>query len=383
MERIKLHDVGRVTNYIEYDIRKAFDDVLKEEKYLRGSHVRKFEEQWMKYTGAEECATVTNGTDALHTAGMVANIKPGDEVIVPAHTYISTAEAFMNLGAKLKYVDAKISDYCVDEDKIEKQITNKTKAIVWTDINGQTPDVDKIVKVAKKHKITTIDDAAMAHGATYKKRRAGINADITCFSFGPVKPLGAIGGGGAITGSQEVCRRAREIRNHGFSIGLLDGSYCADLSKLPRDKRNLIGEHIGWNRNIHSLQAGFLLAKLPYLNELTEMNRKHASRYNEHLKGIVEHIPEEQTDRFHVYHLYSILTNRRNDLKTYLAKKNIQSLIHWKIPVNEYPFLTPIDKTPIPVAKQIAQQTLSLPCHPFLRENEQDYIIDSILNFYK
>ena len=94
MERIKLHDVGRVTNYIEYDIRKTFDEVLKEEKYLRGSHVRKFEEQWMKYTGAEECATVTNGTDALHTAGMVANIKPGDEVIVPAHTFISTSNKY-------------------------------------------------------------------------------------------------------------------------------------------------------------------------------------------------------------------------------------------------------------------------------------------------
>ena len=383
MDKIKLHDLARITNYIEYDLRKAFDDVLNEAKYLRGPQVRKFEEEWIEFTGAEECATLTSGTDALHTAGMIANIMPADEVIMPAHTFISTAEAFVNLGATLRYVDAKVSDYGIDEDKIEEQITSKTKAIVWTDVNGQTPDIDKIVAIAKKHNITTIDDAAMAHGATYKKRMTGTNADITCFSFGPVKPLGAIGGAGAVTGSQEVCRRAREIRNHGRSVGLVDGSYCADLSKMPRDQRDSIGEHIGWNRNIHTLQAGFLLAKLPYLNELNEMKRNHAFKYNKHLKDVVQHIPEEQTNRHHVYHLYSILTNRRVELKDYLTKKNIESLIHWRIPVNEYPFLTLIDDTPIPIAKQIAEQTLTLPCHPFLSENEQDYIIDSILDFYK
>ena len=385
MERIKLHDVGRVTNYIEYDIRKAFDDVLKEEKYLRGSHVRKFEEQWMKYTGAEECATLTSGTDALHTAGMIANIMPADEVIMPAHTFISTAEAFVNLGATLRYVDAKVSDYGIDEDKIEEQITSKTKAIVWTDVNGQTPDIDKIVAIAKKHNLTTIDDAAMAHGATYKKRMTGTNADITAFSFGPVKPLGAIGGAGAVTGSQEVCRRAREIRNHGRSVGLVDGSFCADLSRIPRAQRDSIGEHIGWNRNIHSLQAGFLSAKLPYLNELNEMKRKHAFRYNKHLKDVVQHIPEELTDRRHVYHLYSILSNRREELREYLNDVNVESLIHWKIPVNEYPFLTQVNsKTEYPyIAKQISEQTLSLPCHPFLREDEQDYIIEHVKKFYE
>ena len=383
MDKIKLHDLARITNYIEYDLRKAFDDVLNEAKYLRGPQVRKFEEEWIEFTGAEECATLTSGTDALHTAGMIANIMPADEVIMPAHTFISTAEAFVNLGATLRYVDAKVSDYGIDEDKIEEQITSKTKAIVWTDVNGQTPDIDKIVAIAKKHNITTIDDAAMAHGATYKKRMTGTNADITCFSFGPVKPLGAIGGAGGVTGSQEVCRRAREIRNHGRSVGLVDGSYCADLSKMPRDQRDSIGEHIGWNRNIHTLQAGFLLAKLPYLNELNEMKRNHAFKYNKHLKDVVQHIPEEQTNRHHVYHLYSILTNRRVELKDYLTKKNIESLIHWRIPVNEYPFLTLIDDTPIPIAKQIAEQTLTLPCHPFLSENEQDYIIDSILDFYK
>lgn len=385
MDKIKLHDLKRVSDHIQEDLNKAYMDCMNEAKYLRGPQVRKFEEEWIEFTGTEECATLTSGTDALHTAGMIANIMPADEVIMPAHTFISTAEAFVNLGATLRYVDAKVSDYGIDEDKIEEQITSKTKAIVWTDVNGQTPDIDKIVAIAKKHNLTTIDDAAMAHGATYKKRMTGTNADITAFSFGPVKPLGAIGGAGAVTGSQEVCRRAREIRNHGRSVGLVDGSFCADLSRIPRAQRDSIGEHIGWNRNIHSLQAGFLSAKLPYLNELNEMKRQHAFRYNEHLKDVVQHIPEELTDRRHVYHLYSILSNRREELREYLNDVNVESLIHWKIPVNEYPFLTQVNsKTEYPyIAKQISEQTLSLPCHPFLREDEQDYIIEHVRKFYE
>ena len=166
MDKIKLHDLKRVSEHIQEDLNKAYMDCMNEAKYLRGPQVRKFEEEWIEFTGAEECATLTSGTDALHTAGMIANIMPADEVIMPAHTFISTAEAFVNLGAILKYVDAKVSDYGIDEDKIEEQITSKTKAIVWTDVNGQTPDIDKIVAIAKKHNLTTIDDAAMAHGAT-------------------------------------------------------------------------------------------------------------------------------------------------------------------------------------------------------------------------
>jgi dTDP-4-amino-4,6-dideoxygalactose transaminase len=379
MDKIKLHDLKRVSDHIQEDLNKAYMECIHEARYLRGPQVRLFEEKWTAYTGAEECTTLTSGTDALHTAGMIANIGPGDEVIMPAHTFVATAEAFVNLGATLKYVDSKVSDYGINEDSIEEQITNKTKAIVWTDVNGQTPDIDKIVEVAKKHNITTIDDAAMAHGATYKKRMAGTNADITAFSFGPVKPLGAIGGAGAITGSLEVCRRAREIRNHGRSVE------TADLSKIPRAQRDSIGKHIGWNRNIHTLQAGFLLAKLPYLNELNDMKRQHAFKYSEQLKDVVQHVPTELPDRYHVYHLYSILSNRRDELREYLNDVNIESLIHWKIPVNEYPFLTQVDsKSVYPyIAKQITEQILSLPCHPFLREDEQDYIIEHVRKFYE
>jgi dTDP-4-amino-4,6-dideoxygalactose transaminase len=377
MERIKLHDLSRVSSHIQKDLDRAYRECMEQAQYLRGPQVRKFEEAWMKYTGVEDCAAVTSGTDALHTAGMIADIGPGDEVILCAHTFVATGEAFVNLGAELRYVDAKTSDYCIDEQSIKHQITKKTKAIVWTDVNGQTPDVDAITKVASEHGITTIDDASMAHGATYNGRMAGTHADITAFSFGPVKPLGAIGGAGAITGSVEVCDRAREIRNHGRPTPI------ADQGAIPRSQRDSVGDRIGWNRNMHSLQAGFLLAKLPYLDELNDMKRNHAFRYNSLLSDVVEHVPEEQPGRHHVYHLYSLLSEHRDRLRVYLDQAGIESLVHWKIPINEYPFLTQTHVDKVPISKQISLQTLSLPCHPFLKEDEQDYIIEHVRRFYE
>ena len=378
MEKIKLHDLKRISDHIKKDLDKAYQNCIEESIYLRGPQVRQFEEKWIQYTGAEDCATLTSGTDALHTAGMIANIQPGDEVILPAHTFVATAEAFMNLGATLRYVDCKIADYGIEEYAIDEKITAKTKAIVWTDVNGQTPDVDIIKMIAKRHNIMTICDAAASHGSKYKNKMSGTLADITAFSFGPVKPLGAIGGAGAVTGSKEVCRRAREIRNHGRTV-LSDK---ANQGAVPREQRDSVGNKIGWNRNMHTIQAGFLLAKLPYLDELNDMKRQHAFRYNKLLGDIVEHVPEECENRYHVYHLYSILSSHREELRKHLHNSSIESLIHWKIPVNQHPFFTQYSKSLLPISNQIAEQTLSLPCSPFLKRDEQDYICDKIMEFY-
>ena len=149
MQKIKLHDLKRISNYIDNELKKAFNSVLDEAQYLRGSHVIKFEQAWCEYTEAKDCCALTSGTDALHTAAMITKVGPGDEVIMPAHTYIATAEAFMHTGATLEYIDSKVSDYNINEDKILEQITDKTKVIVWTDVKGQTPEIDKILKGQK------------------------------------------------------------------------------------------------------------------------------------------------------------------------------------------------------------------------------------------
>ena len=160
MEKIKIHDLKRISSYIQKDLDKAYHNTLDESCYLRGSAVQEFEKQWTEYTGAEDCCALTSGTDALHTAAMITGVGPGDEVIMPAHGFIASIGPWLHTGATIKYVDCKLSDYCIDEDKIEAQITDKTKVILWIDINGQTPDVDKIVAIANKHKLTTVEDAA-------------------------------------------------------------------------------------------------------------------------------------------------------------------------------------------------------------------------------
>jgi len=263
-------------------------------------------------------------------------------------------------------VDSKVSDYCIDEDKIEAQISDKTKVIVWTDINGQTPDVDKILAIAEKHNLWTVEDAAPSSGASYKDRKVGTLADITCFSFGPVKPLGAIGGAGGITGSKAICDQVREIRNHGRGKGTGRDGFIS----------------LGWNRNAHTLQASFLLAKLPYLDELNDMKRAHAFRYNQELSELVGHTPQENSNNYHPYHLYSILVDERNSLREHMNRNDIETLIHWHTPLHRYPFTT--DATiQLPVSEQIANTTLSLPCSPFLTTEEQDKVISTVRDFYE
>lgn len=363
MDKIRLHDLRRISDHIQKDIDKAFKDTLEEACYLRGSAVTEFERQWTDYTGAEDFCTLTSGTDALHTAAIIADVGPGDEVIMPGHGFIATIGPFLHRGATIRYVDCKLSDYCIDEEQIEKQITDKTKAIVWIDINGQTPDVDKIIALAKKHNLVTIEDAAPSAGAVYKNKKVGTLADITCFSFGPVKPLGAIGGGGGIAGTKRICDEARRIRNHG---------------RVDREEYKALG----WNRNMHTIQAAFLLAKLPYLDELNEMKREHAMFYNKHLHDVVKHVPHEQPHRYHPYHLYSVLVDQRDKLKEYTRKNDIETLVHWQCGVHEFEFSTRTDEA-LPITKQITTKTLSLPCSPFLTVAERQHVLDTVLKFHE
>lgn len=369
MDKIKLHDLKRISNHIRNDLDRAYRDVMDEGNYLRGSAVAKLEQAWAEYIGAEDCCALTSGSDALHTAAMIIDTQPGDEIICCSHSYIATVEGFLHEGADIKWVDSKISDYCINEDNIEKLISNKTKAIVWTDINGQSPDIDKIVSVAKKYNLWTIKDAAPSAGSMYKNKIIGNrdhNIDITCFSFGPVKNFGAIGGAGAITGSKEICDEARQIKNHG------------------RDKNHTRYDHsrAGWNRNIHTLQSAFLLAKLPYLQELNAMKREHANIYNNALAEVVKNVPLEQPHQYHTYHLYSVLVENRNDLSSYLQKNNIEALAHWPRGLHDYSH-TPNSNEELVNTNTITSHTLSLPCSSFLTKQECQYVIDHIHIFYK
>jgi len=367
MNKIKLHDLKRISDYMRKDLDRAYMQIMDEGNYLRGSSIDNLEQAWADYSGAEDCCTITSGSDALHTAAQIIGIKPGDEIVCCSHSYIATVEGFIHEGAKVRWVDSKLADYCIDEEKIETQITPNTKAIVWTDINGQSPDIDKIVKIAKKHNLWTIKDAAPSAGGLYKGKKIGHrdhNIDITCFSFGPVKNFGAIGGAGAITGSHAICDEARQLKNHG------------------RDKNYTRYDHTraGWNRNMHTIQAGFLLAKLPYLDELNKRKREHALIYNEKLSNLVKHVPEEQPHQYHTYHLYSVLVEDRPGLTKFLQDHGIEALSHWPKGLHEYQHTTD-SNIDLPITQTITSQTLSLPCSPFLTKQEQSYVIDHVHMF--
>ena len=165
MDWIKIHDLKRISTHIQNDLDKAYRDVMDEGNYLRGKSIAQLENAWIEYTGAEDCCTLTSGTDALHTAAMISGVGPGDEVICCSHSYIATVEPFLHQGATIKWIDSKLTDFCIDEDKIEEKITSRTKVIVWTNINGQSPNLEKIVELARKHNIMTIEDAAPSAGA--------------------------------------------------------------------------------------------------------------------------------------------------------------------------------------------------------------------------
>ena len=368
MDWIKIHDLKRISTHIQNDLDKAYKDVMDEGNYLRGKSIAQLENAWIEYTGAEDCCTLTSGTDALHTAAMISGVGPGDEVICCSHSYIATVEPFLHQGATIKWIDSKLTDFCIDEDKIAEKITSRTKVIVWTNINGQSPNLEKIVELARKHNIMTIEDAAPSAGARYKNKPIGHKdhaVDITCFSFGPVKNFGAIGGAGGITGSKEICDEARQIKNHG------------------RDKNMTRYDHtaLGWNRNMHTLQASFLLAKLPYLDELNDMKREHATYYNQSLHNVVNHIPEEQEDRHHVYHHYAVLVDSRQELSTFLKDKNVEALAHWPKGLHDYVH-TPNSNEKLINTDKITSQTISLPCSPFLTKTEREYVAEMVHQFY-
>jgi dTDP-4-amino-4,6-dideoxygalactose transaminase len=366
MHKIKIHDLKRKSDFVRQTLQKAFDDVLDEANYLRGSYIKQFESQWAEYCGAEDCTALTSGTDALHIAGLVAGLKAGDEIIMPAHTYIASPEPFAHIGCTIKWVDNKLSDYLIDEDQIEKLITDKTKAIVYVDMLGQTPDIEKILSIAKKHNLITIEDAAPASGARYKNKVTGGFADITAFSFGPVKNLGAIGGSGCITGSKKYCDLAKQLSFHG---------------QMPGSGRDTFLK-LGYNRKPHNLQYAFLLAKLPHLETFIEKQRSLAFRYNTELKDIVNHVPEQAPDRYHTYHLYSILVDKRDELQDYLRKQNIECLRHYTKPMFDYEFLSGKNIS-TPITDRIIKETISIPCHAFLTQEEQDYVIEHIKKFYE
>ena len=340
-------------------IDRAIKNVLQTSSFITGPLVEKFEKEMTDYTGAEACASIGSGTNALICA-LRSVIEPGDEVITTAHTFVSTTEAICVAGGVPVFVD--IGDYyCISIKDIKDRITDKTKAILFVDLYGQTPDIEQLRSTAKEHNLYLIEDAAQSFGSRYKSHMVGSLADLTCFSFNPVKNLGAIGDAGMVTGSKELIEKVKMYRDHG------------------RTSRYEYQE-VGYNMRIDNLQAMVVLAKLPYLKEWTRLKRDICNRYSEQLHKVVE-VPLENPDSLHTYYVYVIKAAKRDQLQKFLKEKGIQTNIHYKTPTHTQPAYKKYHRH-LPMTEAACDSILSLPCYHTLEIEDQDYIIKCIKEFY-
>jgi len=346
-------DLKREYAEICEELTQAVQRVLKSGWFILGEEVKKFEEEFSKYIGVKYGVGVNSGSDALFLALKALGIGKGDEVITVSHTFISTVDAIVRNGAKPVFVDIEPDTYCIDATKIEEAITNKTKAILPVHLYGHPADMDQIMEIAKKYNLFVIEDACQAHGAEYKGKKVGSIGDLGCFSFYPIKNLGAYGDGGMIvTNNEEIAEKLKMLRNYGQS------------EKYHHD-------FVGVNSRLDEIQAAILRVKLKHLDEWNERRRKVAKLYNELLEDSEIVTPIEKEYAKHVYHLYVVRCKDRDVLQQQLLKNGIQTQIHYPIPIHKQKaYLNLGFNFYLSVTEEICNEILSLPMHPWLNNEE-------------
>jgi dTDP-4-amino-4,6-dideoxygalactose transaminase len=365
---IQLVDLKKQYESIKTEIDSVISEVLAKTAFIGGSYVKGFEEAFASFCSVKHCIGVGNGTDAIFIALKCMGIGQGDEVIVPANSFIATAEAVTQTGARVVFADVNPQTYNIDVAGIAMKISPKTKAIIPVHLYGQPADMDPILALARKHGLKVIEDAAQAHGAEYKGRRIGSIGDCACFSFYPGKNLGAYGDAGAlVTSDSELARKARMFANHGR------------IDKYDHELE-------GVNSRLDALQAAILGVKLKYLPRWTEARRQHAYSYNRHLADAGFVTPSEIAEVRAVYHLYVIrvLKDQRGELQAYLQTKGISTGIHYPIALpnlKAYQYQNHADGD-FPEATKASSEIVSLPMYPELEEEEIRYIAERISRFF-
>jgi len=335
---------------IKTEIDAAIHGVLESCQFVLGSEVAAFERDFAAYCGTTECIALNSGTSALHLALLAAGIAPGDEVITTPFTFVASVAAILYAGARPVLVDIDPRSFTIDPAHIEAAITPRTKAILPVHLYGQPADMDPIIDIARKHRLVVIEDAAQAHGARHKGRPVGSIGDMACFSFYPGKNLGAYGEGGAVTTSNpDYANTIRMLRDWG----------------QDRKYHHLLR---GYNYRMEGFQGAVLRVKLRHLELWTEARRAIVRQYNDLLSDCDLETPAEMPWARHVYHVYTIRSNERDNLQTTLAKEGIQTGIHYPVPVHLQPAYADLGYGPgaFPQAEAAAKQVLSLPLYPEL-----------------
>lgn len=347
---------------LDKELREAFERVYTRSWYIEGIEDQNFEKAFAEYCNVKYCVGTGNGLDALMLALKSLGVGVGDEVIVPSNTYIATALAVTYVGATPVFVEPDIRTYNIDPRLIEEKITGQTRAIMPVHLYGQPCDMDPIIEIARKYNLYVIEDCAQAHGATYKGKKIGSFGDAAGFSFYPGKNLGALGdAGAAVSNDKKIASKLRALGNYGS-----DYKY----------------HHIykGNNSRLDEIQAAFLSAKLPYLDEINDQRRKIAKKYLEGINNPQIILPYIIDGVEPVWHIFAIRCEERDDLEKYLNDNGIGTNKHYPIPMHMqecYKDLG-IKEGELPVAEKISRTELSIPMYYGMSDEEVDYVINTI-----
>jgi len=347
---ISFLDLSAQYKELKSEIDAAVARVLESGQFVLGSEVAALEEEFARYSGAQYAVGVNSGTSALHLALLAAGIGPGDEVVTTPFTFYATVAAIGYIGATPVYVDIDPSTFNIDVRRMEAAITQRTRAILVVHLYGQPADMDPILDIARRHKLAVIEDAAQAHGAEYKGRRVGAIGDLGCFSFYPTKNLGAAGEGGMVTtNNQEYARTLSLLRNWG-------------------EERRYHPVLKGFNYRLPAIQAAILRVKLKRLEQWTDARRALAAEYDRLLQDTSVTTPPTLPDTRHVYCLYTIRSENRDELQRGLAAAGIQTAIHYPTPIHLMPAYADAryKAGDLPEAEATARTVLSLPLYPQL-----------------
>ena len=372
VEKIQMVDLRNQYLKIKPEIDQAIQKVIDSTEFVKGSVVKEFEHKLANYLNVKHVIACANGTDALQIALMALNLSPGDEVITSSFTFIATAETIALLGLVPVFVDVDPNSFNIDCKKISKLITPRTRAVLPVHLFGQSADMIEVMRIAEKHKLFVIEDAAQSIGSTFQYpcgtlKKTGTIGDIGCTSFFPSKNLGCFGDGGALfTNNDQLADKIRTIANHGM-------------------KERYFHEIIGVNSRLDSIQAAILNVKLNRLDEFITARKNAADIYSEKLEGLKQiQVPNKVND--HVFHQYTLVvkSGSRNELRKYLESKGIPSMIYYPVPIHLQKAFSNLGYNvgDLAVTEFLSEHVLSLPMHTELNIEQIDYICNSVIGFF-
>ena len=361
---IKCNVLDRQYKMFEQEYDEAALRVLKSGWYILGNELNQFEEEFKAHMGASYCVGLNSGLDALILAVRALGIGQGDEVIVPANTYIATVLGITENSATPIYVEPD-EYFNIDPKKIEQKISSKTKAIMVVHLYGQAARMDEILEIANKYKLPVIEDCAQSHEACYNGKKTGTFGTIGCFSFYPTKNMGAFGDAGCIvTENKELAEKIKKMRNYGSKV-----KYHNEIE--------------GINSRLDEMQAALLRVKLLHMDVITNERKRRGQLYLENIKNSKIVLPKTYKNSSHVYHQFVIMSDKRDELQAYLLKNGVQTQIHYPIPPHlaECYSWQGYKVGDFPITEKYANSVLSLPLYTGMTDEEQKYVID-VLNRY-